>query len=98
MVKNTRCFFSTVVGDECDTLEFGCCPDLITPAKGPDYRGCPESELNFTSENITLIKPCLNVRKSSIFIIPSFHNVTFLFVLSACNVTSIKDIPESKET
>ena len=52
MVKNTRCFFSTVVGDECDTLEFGCCPDLVTPAKGPDYRGCPESEWNFTSENI----------------------------------------------
>jgi len=26
--------------DGCDTAEFGCCPDMFTPALGPDLAGC----------------------------------------------------------
>ena len=26
--------------DGCDTTEFGCCPDMFTPALGPDHAGC----------------------------------------------------------
>ena len=59
---NTGHFLSTDK-DGCLGSDHGCCPDMVTPAKGPDSLGCPESEFKFNQENFNWLKLYLTSEK-----------------------------------